>query len=113
MFSVVVVWAFRADEHVFGEFDIARDLERSRFRMIDPINIAGFVSDQETNHGFLIKFLSPRFLIDMTVDFASPFSDVRDCWLSSCPSFVRRLAIERAGWQAVSNACSHKDSFPP
>src|SRR5277367_3047765 len=64
------------EELVFREDDITRNFEFLRPRMIDLIDPPRLISDEKAHHRFLVELFATRFLVDVAIDFASPFSNV-------------------------------------
>jgi len=101
-----------ADELVFGEYHIPRYLEFFRSGVVDTVYISGFISNQKTHHGLLVQLLSAR-LVNMTIDLASPLSNVPNRWFLTSPGFVGCFIIDGVRWEPISNVARYKDGFPP
>jgi hypothetical protein len=110
---ITICHSSRAEEVILREDDVRRDLDFLCHRVVDTVDISKFIPHQKSYHGLLVQFLSTRFLIDVTVDLASPLSNAPNCRLVAGPGFRGGLPIKGAGWKSISDVASGKDSFPP
>ena len=71
--------------------------------MINAINLSRLISNEKPHHRLLVELLTSRLLVDMTVDFASPLSNVPDGRFLTSPGFVRSFAVESLRRESISN----------